>query len=161
MDQRVLKAFKSLKPILPFSFVVHIFFHDIHAIFLSFSFCPHQKLLIIEFSSLQSEFGSLKQLIVYVGVTWATALMSTSRPALDNNLPFHPAISLPTWSFIQLKAFLFPFLINGGSPRYFSWCWMIWASNFCCTYSFVSLGVFLLKKREVFSLFSFCPDSPS
>ena len=120
-----LKAFKSLNPMPPLSFRIHNFFHEIHAIFLSLSFCPHKKLLIMEFSSLQCVFGSLKQLIVYVGITWATALISISLPAFDNNFLFQLAICRPTWSLIRLKAFHFPLLINGGSPRYFSWWWTI------------------------------------
>ena len=67
---------------------------------------PHQKLLIMEFNSIQSESRILKQLIVYVGMAWATALMRISLPAFDRNLPFYPAMCLPTWSFIRLKAFL-------------------------------------------------------
>ena len=115
-----LKALRSLNPIPHSAFDVHNFFHDTQAIFLSFSFCPHQKLPIKEFRSLHNESGSLNTLIVYVGVACATALIRTSRPALDNSLLFYPVIFLPTWSLIRLKAFFFPLPTSAGSPRYFS-----------------------------------------
>ena len=49
-----LNTLKSLKPIPPSSFGIQSSSHAIHAIFLSLSFCPHQKLLIMAFNSLQS-----------------------------------------------------------------------------------------------------------
>ena len=61
-----MKAFKSLKPIPPSAFGMHIFSQATHAIFLSLSFWFHQKFLMREFSSLHNIFGSLKQLIVYI-----------------------------------------------------------------------------------------------
>ena len=114
-----LNALRSLNPSPPSAFLWHIFSHETQAIFHSFSFCPHQKFLTMEFSSWHKESGILKQVIVYVGVAWATALMSTSLPAFESNLPFHPAIFLLTWSFIWLKAFLFPLPTSDGSPRCF------------------------------------------
>ena len=121
-----LNALRSLNPMPPSSLGVHSFSHVTQAIFLSLSFCPHQKLPIIEFNSLQSESGNLKQLIVYVEVAWAIALIRISLPTHDRSFPFHPNIFLSTWSLIRLNAFLLPFPTKGGRPRYLSWCWMTW-----------------------------------
>ena len=91
----MLNAFKSLKPIPPSDLGVQRLSQDVHAIFLSLPFCPHQNWLIKEFNSQHKEFESLKQLIVYVVVTWATALIRISLPTVESNLPFHPTIRLP------------------------------------------------------------------
>ena len=131
-----LKAFKSLNPIPPFAFGFHKFFHDTQAIFLAFPFCPHQKPPTIEFISKHKESGSLKQFTVYVGVACATAFIRISLPVLDNNFLFQPAIFLPTWSLIRLKAFFLPLPNTGGKPRYFSCCFTIWAPKV----SFTRLG---------------------
>ena len=117
-----LKALKSLKPSPPSAFGLHSFCHDTQAIFLALSFFPHQKPLSIDAISAQRESGSLKQFMVYVGVAYATAFIRISLLALDNNLPFQPAIFLPTWSLIRLKAFFFPLPTIGGNPKYFSCC---------------------------------------
>ena len=122
-----LKAFRSLNLMPPISLDLHNLSQEIEEIFRSSNFCPHQNLLIIELSSLQSESGNLKQLMVYVGVAWATALMRTSLPAEDNNFPFQPAIFWPSWSLILLKAFFFLWPIKDGRPRYLSCCLMTWA----------------------------------
>ena len=90
-----LKAFKSLNPMPPSAFGLHIFPQAIQASFFSLSCCPHQKLLTREFSLLQSESGSLKQFIVYVGVAWATAFIRISRPVVDSKFPFQLAILRP------------------------------------------------------------------
>ena len=137
-----LKALRSLKPSIPSAFLWHIFSHEIQAIFRSFSFCPHQKFLTMEFSSLHKASGILKQLIVYVGVACAIALMSISLPAFESNLPFHPTILLPTWSFIRLKSFFFPLPTIGGNPRYFSCCLIIYAPNNFFTPSIIHSSYF-------------------
>ena len=59
-----LKAFKSLKPMPPASLDLHNLSQETQNIFCSSDFCPHQNLLIIELSSLHSELGNLKQLMV-------------------------------------------------------------------------------------------------
>ena len=59
-----LNTLQSLKPMPLSSFGIQSFSYAIHAIFLSLSFCPHQKLLIIASNSLQSKSSNLKQLIV-------------------------------------------------------------------------------------------------
>ena len=64
----ILKAFKSLKSILPSDLGVQRLSQDAHAIFLSLSLCPHQNWLTKEFNSLHKESESLKQLMVYVVV---------------------------------------------------------------------------------------------
>ena len=96
-----LNALRSLNPIPPSAFDLSIFSQAIHANFLSLSCCPHQKLLIKEFSSLQRESGILKQFIVYVGVAWATAFMRISRLTVVSNFPFQPAILRPTSSLMR------------------------------------------------------------
>jgi len=58
-------------------------------------------------NSSQSAFDNLKQLMVYVGITWATALINTSLPALENIFSFHPTNFLWSFSLILLKVFLF------------------------------------------------------
>lgn len=125
----------------------------------SVTYTPPRALHNNLISSLHNVFGSLNTLIMYVGVACAMALMRISLPALDRSLPFHPVIFLPTWFLMRLNAFLLPLPTIGGSPRYFSWCWMISTPNFCLTWNWTSLFVFLLKNREVFSLLSFCPES--
>lgn len=156
-----LKAFKSLNPIPPFALGLHNLSHVIHGIFLSSFFCPHQNRLIMAPSSLHNESGSLKQLMEYVGMAWATAFISVSLPALDSNFPFQPTILFPTWSLILLKAFFFPLPTNEGSLRYCSCCPMIYAPNRSLMESWISVDMFLLKNREVLSLFIFCPDAIS
>lgn len=98
-----LKACKFLKPILPRDFGLHILFQQIQAILDSCYFCPHQKLLISLLRSLQRLFESWKQLIVQVGMAWATALMRTSLLPKESNFPFQPASFLHTFSFISAK----------------------------------------------------------
>ena len=136
----MLKTLRSLKPMPPSFFNEQSFSQEIHANFLSFFFFPHQKLLIMEFSSLHNASGSLNTLIVYVGVACATTFMRISLPALDMSLSFHPSIFLPTWSLVRLNAFLLPLPIIKGSPKYFSWCLMILAPNF---YLSIKLNLFL------------------
>ena len=124
------------------------------AIFFSFAFCPHQKFLTMLVSSSHKASGNLKQLMVYVGIAWATALISTSLPALDSIFSFQPASFLRSFSLISLKVFLLFLPTNDGKPKYFS-CYLItWAPNLCFISYWMSSGVFLLKNREVLALFN-------
>lgn len=76
-----LKAFKSLNPIPSSAFGLQSLSQAINGSFLSSFFCPHQNRLIMASSSLHNESDSLKQLIEYVSVAWAIALISVSLPA--------------------------------------------------------------------------------
>ena len=82
-----------------------------------------------------------------------------SLPALVKSLPFQSTIFRPTWSLIRLKAFLLLQPTKRDKPRYVSCCWTIWALKVSLKNSWISCLIFLLKKREVFSLFNFCPNS--
>ena len=62
----------------PSTFGLQSLSQEIQRIFLSLFFCPHQNLLTMDPRYLHSDSGNLKQLIVYVGVAWVTALMSVS-----------------------------------------------------------------------------------
>ena len=147
-----LKALKFLNPIPPFAFGVHNFSHFIQAILHSSFFCPHQKLLTILFSSAHKDFGRRKQLIVWVGIAWTTALIKTSLPAMDRNFSFQLDSLCATLSLSCWKVFLLFRPTKDGKPRYFSCWWIMSAPNLCLTYSWISLGVLGLKKREVFWL---------
>ena len=98
-----LKALRSPKPNPPSSFSAHILSQLSHAILFLPSFWPHQNLWIIPANSSHRESGSLKTLIVYVGMACATALMRTSLLAWDNSFSFQPESLLSSFSFKALK----------------------------------------------------------
>ena len=75
-----LKALKFRNPMPPFAFEIHILFQLTQLIFASFCFWPHQKFRIILSKSSHKLCGSSKQLIVYIGISWAIALMRISSP---------------------------------------------------------------------------------
>ena len=62
--------------------------HLIRAIFLSSLHWPHQKFLIKLVISSHLEPGILKQLMVYVGIAYATGFIKISLPAFDSNFSF-------------------------------------------------------------------------
>ena len=112
-------------------------------------------------SSSQRFSGSLKQLMVYVGTAWATALMSTSLPTVDKSFSFHPDNLLATLDFSWAKEFVLDLPMREGRPRYVS-CYLItWAPNIVLIFVCISPLVFRLKYNEVFCLFSCCPDDDS
>ena len=115
-----LKDFKSLNPIPPLSFGKHIHSQLIQATFFSFLTCPHQNCLTIPVISSHSPLGSLKQLIVYEGTAWATALVNTSFPALDKSFSFHPASLDSRFRLIFAKVFFLDLPIKEGRPRYYN-----------------------------------------
>ena len=86
-----LNCFNCLKPIPPWAFEAQSLSQLIQAIFFLSLHWPHQKLLIRLVSSSNNELGILKQLIEYVGIVWATALIKISLPAFDRSFSFHPA----------------------------------------------------------------------
>ena len=103
-------------------------------------------------NSSHSASGNLKQLIVYEGIACATALISTSLPALDNIFSFQPVNFLQSFSFISLKVFLFFLPTSKGNPKYFSCCFITWAPNLRFISSWVAFGVLLLKNNDVLLL---------
>ena len=86
----------SLNPIPPFSLASHKCFQVTQWIFLPSLLYPHQNFQIMVSNSLISHFGSLKQLMEYVGMAWITDIINTSLLDWDNNFSFH------RWSFFTL-----------------------------------------------------------
>ena len=121
----------SRKPIPPFFFVVHSFFQFIQCIFLSFFVFPHQYLAIVELIESHRDFGSLKRLIVYVGMAYATVLINISLPALEINFSFHPMTRFVICSCISLKVVTLDFPHAIGRPSYFSQSVIILAPKIC------------------------------
>ena len=100
-----LKTCKSLKPIPPSCLLVHRFFQLTQWIFLSSLFCPQQYFASKELMESHMDLGSLKRLIAYVGIAYATVFIRTSRPAFDINFSFHPNTRLRIFSSNSLKVF--------------------------------------------------------
>ena len=115
-----LNCFSYLNPIPPQAFGAQSFSQLIHAIFHSSLHCPHQKFLIILVISSQRESGILKQLIVYIGIAWATAFIRTSFTALNNRFSFQPTNFLASFVLTSLKVFFLFLPTKDGRPRYFS-----------------------------------------
>lgn len=151
------RAFKSRNPNPPSSFGRHIL-PQLNQIILFFTFaCPHQNLHTMAVISSQRVFGNLKMLMIYVGTTWATVLMSISFLACESSFSFQLesllfSLSMNCWKVLHL---FFP--TKDGRPKYFSCCWMTSAPNLFLISSKMSCGVFWLKKREVLSWFSCWP----
>ena len=104
-----LNCLSCLKPIPPLHFGSHIFSQLSQAIFLVSSFWPHQKFLNMLVNSSQSASSNLKQLMVYVGIAWVTALINISLPALDNIFPsIPPTFCGVLFYFIESIPFVFP-----------------------------------------------------
>ena len=82
----------------------------------------HQKFLITLVISSQRELEILKQLIVYVGIAWATAFIRNSFPAVDNSFSFQPANLLASFVLTSLKVFFLFLPTEDGRPKYFSCC---------------------------------------
>ena len=101
--------------------------------------------------SSQSVSGSLKILMVYVGMTCATALMRISLPTYESIFSFHLDNLSSSLSFSAQKVFFFDLSTKEGRPRYVSCCYI----NIALIRSFISswrsCGVFQLKNKEVFS----------
>lgn len=68
-------------------------------VFLEPPLYPHQNLIMTSLSLIKP-LGSLKQLIVYVGIACMTDLISTSIPTWDNSFSFYP------WNFFQTLSFI-------------------------------------------------------
>ena len=115
-----LNAFRSLNPIPPHSFGVHIFSQLSQAILSTPLFCPHQNFRTIPASSSHSESSNLKQLMVYEGIAWATDFIKISFPAFDKSFSFHQESFFPSLSFRSLKVFFLDLPTRDGRPKYFS-----------------------------------------
>ena len=61
--------------------------------------------------------GNLNTLIEYVGMAWATVLISTSRPALEMNFSFHPITRFDIFSWISLNVLTLDLPHVMGKPR--------------------------------------------
>ena len=108
-------------------------------------FCPHQKFLIILSRSSQRLFRSWKQLIVQVGMAWATSLMRVSFPPEESNFPFQPANFKPTLSLISAKTCFLDLLMMEGRPRQLVCLKSCMGPNMLRIASFSSSVVFGLK----------------
>ena len=75
----------SRKPKPPINFGFDIVFQDTQAVFLSPFLLSHQNFRIRPFMCSHNPRGNLKHAIEYVGMAWATDLMSTSRPGWARN----------------------------------------------------------------------------
>ena len=71
----------SLKPKPPTSLASHKHFQFTQWTFQLSPLYPHQYFLIKTSNSFTNPLGSLKQLIVYVGIAWITDFIRTSLPA--------------------------------------------------------------------------------
>ena len=145
----------------PLSFCCPICSQLIHAVFFSLSLCPHQNWDIIEFISLHNVLGNRNTLIVYIGIACTTALSRISFSTWKRNFSFHPVIRSQILHFISVKALIPNLSIRAESPRYFSYRRVGFTLATATIWSLVFVLVFLLKKREVFSLFSLCPEADS
>ena len=128
----ILNAFKSQNPIPPSSFGAHIFSQLNHANLLWFSYCPHQKRLTILASSSHKASKSLKQLIVYDGIAWATDFIRISLPAFERSFSFQLDNLFPNFSFKSLNVLRLDRPTKEGNPRYFSCYQIIGAPNRRC-----------------------------
>ena len=131
------------------------------AILFSCCLCPHQNLLISPSISSQSPLGSWQQLMLYVGMAWATAFIRTSLPPMDKSFSFHLDSFFGTLSFISAKTSFFDFAMIKGRPRYFSCLVSCIGPNISSTSLLVSFRVLWLKNIEDLSTFIFCPEATS
>ena len=104
-----LKAWISLKPIPPLPSGLQSFFQLIQWIFFSSFVWPYQYLASVEFSVSHKAFGILKIPIVYVGMTWATILISISLPTFEIKFSFQPITFFVILSCRPLNIFTFDF----------------------------------------------------
>ena len=145
----------------PLAFGLHILFQLIQVISDSFCFCPHQKLLIILSMSSHKPCRSWKQLIVYVGIAWAMALMRISFPPIERSLPFYPSSFWPTLSFRTTNTCFFDLPIKDRRPRYLMClesCMGPKMLKISCLVSWVVLG---LKSTDDLLVLIFYPDASS
>ena len=81
-----------------------------------------------------------------------------SCPTFEIYFSFHPSTHFVIYSFSSLKVRTLDLPATIGNPRYFSQSDMTWAPNIPCIVSRTSALVFLLKNRDVLSLFIAWPD---
>jgi hypothetical protein len=92
----------------------------IHFTSLAAALFPHQKRFIKEFNCFNSVFGSLKMLMLYIGIACTTGFKSTSFPAWEMNFSFHPSSFLWTIFKIPAKVWVLEWPTRVGSPKYLS-----------------------------------------
>ena len=145
----------------PYAFEIHIFFQPTQLIFASFCFWPHQKFHIILSKSSHKLCGSWKQLIVYVGIAWVTALMRISFPPIERSLPFQPANFCPILSFKMEKTGVLDLPMKDGSPKYLVCFECCIGPKMLKISSLISWRVFGLKNTEYLSVLIFWPEASS
>ena len=145
----------------PYAFEIHIFFQPTQLIFASFCFWPHQKFHIILSKSSHKLCGSWKQLIVYVGIAWVTALMRISFPPIERSLPFQPVNFCPILSFKMEKTCVLDLPMKDGSPKYLVCFECCIGPKMLKISSLISWRVFGLKNTEYLSVLIFWPEASS
>jgi hypothetical protein len=120
---------------------------------------PTQNFCIIPLISLHRLIGSWKILMLYVGMAWITTFRRISFPTCERNLTFQFCSRFQTSSFMLLKARFQDFPTKVGSPRYLTYLCVGCIPKSWVISCRLSRLVFLLKKIDVLSLLSFCPDA--
>lgn len=113
-----LKHCMPINPRPPSSLDLIIVFQDTHDIFLSSGLASHQKRVKTDWILLQRETGSLKQLILWLGIDERTLLRSVSFPAADNCLEDQLMALCRILSTMPVKVSLFFLPTCSGRPRY-------------------------------------------
>lgn len=134
-------------------FGLHNFFQLMQWIFLSPSWHPNQKLLIIDSIVLHNSCGKRKQPIMQVGIDCAIDLIRTSLLAIDRNFSFY------LFNFFQLVLEQIQISVSLISQQRLEDL-SIWDNsllpfifNHCCMAIFLCVSIFWLK--EIFDLSKF------
>ena len=143
-----LNAWRFLKPIPPLSLDLHNFLQLTQSILDSWPRWPHQNLLIMLSISSHKPLGSWKQLIVYVGIAQATALIKISLPPIERIFSFHPDSFLPTHSLISANTSILDLPMIEGRPRYLLYHESYIGPRISKVSTFFSIGVLALKKTD-------------
>ena len=98
-------------------------------------------------------------LMVYVGIACTTTLSKISLPAWVRNFSFQPVMQSQIHPCKLLKALTLDQPIKAGRPKYFSKLSVVLTPAKERISSRTPIGVFLLKKIDVFCLFNLCPDA--
>lgn len=84
--------------------------------------------------------------MVYVGIAYATAFISTSFPAYDSSFSFLPDSLLSSLSCKALKVFCFDLHTNDGKPKSVSCCRITSAPKPFFVFLYVMLGISAKEK---------------
>ena len=154
-SMEMLKAWRFLKPIPPLNLDLHNFLQLTQAILDSWPRWPHQNLLIIPSISSHKPFGNWKQLMVYVGIAWATAFIRISLPPMERFFSFHPDNFLPTLSLISANTSFLDLPMIEGRPRYLLCRESYIGPKIFRVSFFFSSSILALKKTEDLSVLIF------